>query len=285
MLMLFLKGTTTMPTKRCLIKSCTIKESAKPIFRVPSLDEVAPEVLIIWRNVIDQSRTINRNDSLGVCARHFSGILTRFFSFLKIFHVPFNNQSFLFLEDAFVPAAENKDKYGHYYKTPKLKPDAIPTLFLFESSNKNPVLENKNTSVNPPYKSSNAGSNSSLFLGPTKTENYPTKSYITKSSDISHGKSGGSNPLPMEKPNYPDVDMAISGFPTTGNRNVPGTTTPVFVKRDPEICSPEVLQPETKSVKPVCGTGTSSLTDPLMEDESCIDVSIVYFKKKKKTRG
>ena len=80
----FLKGTTTMPTKRCLIKSCTIKESAKLVFRVPSLDEVAPEVLIIWRNVIDQSRTINRNDSLGVCARHFSGILTRFFFFENI---------------------------------------------------------------------------------------------------------------------------------------------------------------------------------------------------------
>ena len=145
------------------------------------------------------------------------------------------------------------------------------------------MLANKNTSGNPPYKFSNADSNSSLFLGPTKTENYPTKSYIIKSSDISHGKSGGPNPLPLEKPNYPDIDMAISGFPTTGNRNVPGTTTttPVFVKRDPEICSPEVLQSETKIINPVSGTGASSLTDPLMEDESSIDVSIVYFKKKK----
>ena len=145
------------------------------------------------------------------------------------------------------------------------------------------MLANKNTSGNPPYKFSNADSNSSLFLGPTKTENYPTKSYIIKSSDISHGKSGGPNPLPLEKPNYPDIDMAISGFPTTGNRNVPGTTTTtrVFVKRDPEICSPEVLQSETKIINPVTGTGASSLTDPLMEDESSIDVSIVYFKKKK----
>ena len=146
------------------------------------------------------------------------------------------------------------------------------------------MLANKNTSGNPPYKFSNADSNSSLFLGPTKTENYPTKSYIIKSSDISHGKSGGPNPLPLEKLNYPDIDMAISGFPTTGNRNVPGTTTttPVFVKRDPEICSPEVLQSETKIINPVSGTGASSLTDPLIEDESSIDVSIVYFKKKKK---
>ena len=137
------------------------------------------------------------------------------------------------------------------------------------------MLANKNTSGNPPYKFSNADSNSSLFLGPTKTENYPTKSYIIKSSDISHGKSGGPNPLPLEKPNYPDIDMAISGFPTTGNRNVPGTTTttPVFVKRDPGICSPEVLQSETKIINPVSGTGASSLTDPLMEDESSIDVS------------
>ena len=62
-----------MPTKRCLIKSCKMKESAKQVFRVPSMDAVAPEVLIVWRNVIDQSRTINRDDSLGVCARHFSG--------------------------------------------------------------------------------------------------------------------------------------------------------------------------------------------------------------------
>ena len=37
-------------------------------------------------------------------------------------------------EDAFVPASENRDKYGRLLKIPNLKKEAIPTLFLDSAS-------------------------------------------------------------------------------------------------------------------------------------------------------
>ena len=61
----------------------------------------------------------------------------------------------------------------------------------------------------------------------------------------------------------------MSGFPGAGPRNVPGT--PVYVKRDPEICSPD---PESKLLNPISGTGASSVMDPLLENADAVEVCI-----------
>ena len=62
----------------------------------------------------------------------------------------------------------------------------------------------------------------------------------------------------------------MSGFPGAGPRNVPGT--PVYVKRDPEICSPD---PESKLLNPISATDASSLMDPLLENaDATVEVCI-----------
>ena len=42
-------------------------------------------------------------------------------------------------EDAFIPAHENRDKYGRSLKTINLKKDAIPTLFLDNPDTNDPL--------------------------------------------------------------------------------------------------------------------------------------------------
>ena len=116
-----------MPTKRCLIKSCKKKDETKPIFHLPALDVVGHVVFNVWMNAIDKSRKISAD--LGICARHFAGNLIKV-SMISQRNIFKKTLPSFFLENAIVPTAENKDKYGHQYKTPHLKTDAIPSLFL-----------------------------------------------------------------------------------------------------------------------------------------------------------
>ena len=74
-----------MPTKRCLVKCCKIKEAAKQIFRIPELNVVGQEILNVWLDTIDQSR--KNSGDLGICAKHFSGIFSVLRFFFKIPHL------------------------------------------------------------------------------------------------------------------------------------------------------------------------------------------------------
>ena len=92
-----------MPSKRCLIKSCT-NHKGKHIFRVPELDVVGPEVRKKWLELIDPARVLHvfKNSSpYGICQTHFTS-------------------------DSFQPAT--KDDKGRLRKTLLLFPNAIPTL-------------------------------------------------------------------------------------------------------------------------------------------------------------
>ena len=102
---LFLK----MPSKRCLIKSCT-NHKGKHIFRVPELDVVGPEVRKKWLELIDPARVLHvfKNSSpYGICQTHFTS-------------------------DSFQPAT--KDDKGRLRKTLLLFPNAIPTLDIGNAS-------------------------------------------------------------------------------------------------------------------------------------------------------
>ena len=98
-----------MPSKRCLIKSCT-NHKGKHIFRVPELDVVRPEVRKKWLELIDPARVLHvfKNSSpYGICQTHFTS-------------------------DSFQPAT--KDDKGRLRKTLLLFPNAIPTLDIGNAS-------------------------------------------------------------------------------------------------------------------------------------------------------
>jgi hypothetical protein len=124
-----------MPSKRCLVKSC--KHPAKRIFKIPNADVAGYNVWTLWMNVVDPDRR-NIGGPYGICSSHFS-------------------------DSAFIPASENKDKYGHLLRSLNLKPSATPTLFLDdlddeEETNENTISIQESSEVfpiNKPLESSN----------------------------------------------------------------------------------------------------------------------------------
>ena len=123
-----------MPDKRCLIKSC--KQVTGRVFPIPSLEVVDEHVFKVWFENLDKDKS-NFDRPYGICIRHFAGDKKIFLCDLKkcIQYIFFLNIS----EDAFIPAHENRDKYGRPLKTINLKKDAIPTLFLDNPDTNDPL--------------------------------------------------------------------------------------------------------------------------------------------------